>query len=258
MRNPEGTPIWYELLTNDAAASKAFYDTVLGWNVQPPRPGDPHEYRTIDTGKGFVGGMMQLTDGMRSNGAKPTWLMYIGVDDVDATTKKAAEAGAKVLMQPFDIPNVGRAAMFADPQGFPLYVMRGVPDGVSTAFDATGLGKCCWNELTTPAQEAAHAFYTKVFGWTYPDKMEMPGLGDYVFVVAAGTTIGATMTLPPGAPSGWVPYFRAADIDAAAEKVKSGGGTVLDGPMDVPGGDRVVVAGDPHGVRFGIVAKAKT
>src|SRR4051812_25141290 len=103
MPNPEGTPIWYELLTNDAAASKVFYEEVTGWSVHPPQPGDEKGYRMIDTGHGFVGGMMQLNEQMRANGAKPTWLFYIGVDDVDATTKKAEAAGAKILMQPFDL-----------------------------------------------------------------------------------------------------------------------------------------------------------
>jgi len=73
------------------------------------------------------------------------------------------------LMAPFDIPNVGRMAMLADPQGIPFYVMRGASDEVSTAWERTGMGKCNWNELATPDQTAANAFYAKVFGWKYPN-----------------------------------------------------------------------------------------
>lgn len=257
MPNPEGTPIWYELLTNDAAASKAFYEEVVGWKVHAPQPGDEKGYRMLDTGQGFVGGMMELNDQMRSNGAKPTWLFYIGVDDVDATTKKAEAAGAKVLMAPFDIPNVGRIAMLTDPQGIPFYVMRGASEETSTAYDRHGMGKCNWNELATPDQAAANAFYAKVFGWKYPDKMAMPGAGDYVFVAVGDTTIGATMTQSPGAPRGWQFYFRTPDIDVAAEKVKKAGGKVHAGPMEVPGGERVIVASDVHGVPFGVVGPGK-
>jgi uncharacterized protein len=253
MANPEGTPIWYELLTNDVAASTAFYEGVLGWKVQPPAPGDEKGYRTLDTGNGLVGGMMPLSEQMRSNGAKPTWLFYIGVDDVDATIEKAEAAGAKVLMKPFDIPNVGRIALIADPQGIPLYVMRGASDESSTAYERAGMGKVSWNELITPDQAGANAFYAKVFGWTYPDKMAMPGMGDYVFVAVGGSTIGATMMQPPDSPAGWRFYFRAPDIEVAAEKVNKAGGKVHAGPMEVPGGERIIVASDVHGVMFGVV-----
>lgn len=256
MANPEGTPIWYELLTTDPEASKAFYDAVLGWSVQPP-PAE-RDYRMIDTGHGFVGGVLKLSSEMQSRGATPTWLFYVGVDDVDATAKKVTAAGGTVTTQPFDIPNVGRLAMIQDPQGIPLYVMRGFSPHDSTAFERTGMGRCNWNELATPDQAAAHEFYAAVFGWKYPDKLEMPGLGHYVFVEAAGTTIGATMPQPPGAPRGWQFYFRVPDVDAALTKIPAAGGTVHAGPMDVPGGDRVIVASDPHGVRFGVAGPQKS
>src|SRR3546814_13427922 len=82
-------------------------------------------------------------------------------------------------------------ALVRDPQGNPFYVMRGASDENSTAFSRDGMGKCNWNELATTDQEGAHAFYAAVFGWTFPDRMPMGEMGDYVFVVAAGTPIGA-------------------------------------------------------------------
>lgn len=257
MRNREGTPIWYELLTNDSKASIAFYESVIGWKVPPSPPGAPHGYQMIDTDSAHVGGMMQLTDEMTKNGARPTWLFYVGVDDVDATAKKVEPAGGTLLMQPFDIPNAGRAAMIADPQGIPFYVMRGGMPGTSTSFERTGMGKCNWNELTTPDQASANAFYASLFGWTYPDKMPMGDAGDYVFVDVGESRIGATMKQADKQPKGWTFYFRVPDIDAAAEKVKAGGGRVHAGPMDVPGGDRVIVASDPEGVPFGLAAPGK-
>ena len=254
MRNPEGTPIWYELLTNDSQKSIAFYESVIGWKVPPATDGTPHGYQMIDTGSGHVGGLMRLTDEMRKNGAKPTWLFYIGVDDVDATAKKAEAAGGTLLMKPFDIPSAGRAAMVADPQGIPFYVMRGSTDAPSTAWERAGMGKCSWNELTTPDQAAANAFYAALVGWTYPDKMAMGPAGDYVFAAAKDTTIGGTMQQGEGQPKGWTFYFRVPDIDGAVERVKAGGGKVHAGPMDVPGGDKVFVASDPDGVVFGVAA----
>lgn len=255
MANPEGTPIWYELMTTDPEASKAFYDEVIGWTVQDKPAGDM-DYRMIDSGNNgeFVGGVFRLTEQMVAGGAKPTWLFYIGVNDVDASVEKIKAAGGGVMMPPWDVPDVGRMAMVTDPQGIPFYLMRGASEGSSTAFDRMGMGKCNWNELSTPDQAGANAFYATVFGWTYPDKLPMGPDGDYIFVQAGDQTIGATMNRPADSPpAAWRFYFRAPDIEAAAAKVTKNGGTVHAGPMEVPGGDRIIVASDPLGVMFGVV-----
>lgn len=257
MRNPHGAPIWYELLTNDPDTSKKFYDDVIGWNIAAASSAPGMDYRMIATSDGgLVGGMMPLTAEMRTNGARPTWLFYIGVDDVDETARLVAEKGGAIHMAPFDIPGAGRAAMVADPQGNPFYIMRGSSEETSTAWDRMGMGRCNWNELATTDQAAGNAFYADVLGWRYPDKMTMPGdMGDYMFIDAAGQTIGATMQAgaQPGQPKGWKFYFRAPDIEVAAEKVRKNGGIVHAGPMQVPGGDRIIVASDPEGVNFGVV-----
>lgn len=259
MPNPEGSPIWYELLTDDPAASKAFYDIVIGWTIEAEASNDM-DYRMIDSGSGggAVGGVMRLTEEMKAGGARPTWLFYIGVDDVDASAGKITAAGGKVLMPPFDIPGVGRIAMVTDPQGIPFYIMRGASDASSTAFDRMGMGKCNWNELISSDQAAGNAFYASVFGWTYPDKMPMGPMGDYVFINVGETVIGATMNGQEGSPLGWRFYFRAPDIEEAASKVTANGGAVLQGPHEVPGGDRIIVATDPHGVMFGVVGPGTT
>lgn len=258
MPNPHGTPIWYELLTADAAGSKAFYDHVLGWTIDEKSGQPGMDYRMIAVAPGdFVGGMMPLSGEMLSGGAKPGWLFYVGVDDVDATLARLRELGGSVHMGPIDMEGVGRMAMVADPQGIPFYVMRGASDEASTAFDPATPGKCAWNELNTSDQAAADAFYADLFGWRYPDAMPMGELGEYRFVEAGGRTIGATMNNPPDSPPpAWQFYFRTPDIEAAVERVTAGGGTVHYGPAEVPGGDRIIVASDPHGVLFGAVGPA--
>lgn len=254
MPNPEGTPIWYELQTSDPDAAKTFYDDVVGWTVDA-KPMGEMDYRMIDTGGGnFVGGVMRLTDDMKAGGARPGWMFYIGVNDVDASVGKVKAAGGGVIMPPWDIPDIGRMAIVRDPQGIPFYVMRGASEESSTAFDRAGMGKCNWNELTTDDQQGALKFYGEVFGWTYPDKMPMGEMGDYVFIDVAGTTIGAIMQRPKNSPpANWRFYFRSPDIEVAAEKVKRGGGTVHMGPMEVPGGDRIIVISDPEGAMVGVV-----
>ena len=253
MTNPHGTPIWYELITPDQDAAKTFYDAVIGWTIEG-KASNPMDYRMIDTGNGLVGGTMKLSDEMKAGGMQPGWLFYIGVDDVDATAEAIKAKGGQVHMGPFDLEGVGRMAFVADPQGIPFYIMRGASDDSSTAWDRMGMGKCNWNELSTPDQAGANAFYADVFGWTYPDKMAMGEMGDYWFVQAGDDVIGATMQhRSDGPPPAWRFYFRAPDIDAAKTTAEANGGTVHMGPMEVPGGDRIIVASDPQGTLFGVV-----
>lgn len=256
MPNPHGMPVWYELLSNDADASQKFYEAVIGWTIHPADMGGM-DYRMIDAGShDHVGGLMQLTPDMQGGGATPGWLFYIGVDDVDASVEKIVAHGGGVLMPAIDMAGVGRMAFVHDPRGVPFYVMRGASDEDSTAYDRTGMGKCNWNELVTPDQAAANAFYADVFGWTYPDRMTMPGdMGDYVFVHAAGQPIGATLQAN-GSPPRWQFYFRTPDIEGTARKIADAGGAVHHGPADVPGGDRIIIASDAHGLMFGAVGAA--
>lgn len=259
MTNPHGTPIWYELLSDHPHASKTFYEKVIGWTIHDAEPGGM-DYRMIDTnGGGFVGGLAALEPGKTPPGLKPGWKFYIGVDDVDATAAKITAAGGSVTIEPFDLPDVGRLALVADPQGITFYIMRGASDENSTAWSQDGMGKCNWNELATPDQAAANAFYAEVFGWTYPDKMPMGEMGDYVFVAVGDQIIGATMNAPAnGPPPNWQFYFRTPNIEETAAKVAASGGTVHMGPMDVPGGDRIIVASDPQGIMFGAVSPGES
>jgi predicted enzyme related to lactoylglutathione lyase len=170
MPNRHGSFVWYELLTADASAAKSFYDEVVGWDIEATAS-NPMNYRMIRTASGKAGGVMELTDNMREHGAKPTWLGYVGVDDVDVTVAKAVGLGAKVMMPAFDVPDVGRLALIADPQGIPIYVMRGASAEDSNAFSPEEHGHGAWNELSTTDLDAAKRFYTELFGWTLGDVM---------------------------------------------------------------------------------------
>ena len=253
MRNPHGSFIWYELLTSDPDAAGAFYGDVIGWTAASAGQ-EGMDYRIFSVGDTGVAGHMKLSDEACDSGARPGWIGYIGVDDVDAAVASVTAAGGSVHMPPMDIPGVGRMALVADPQRVPFYVMRGAPDEPSTAFSPKDVGRCSWNELATANDAAALDFYTAQFGWERGEAMPMGELGDYRFIHHGGDMIGAVMRKPPQQErSGWQFYFRVADIHGAAARVSAGGGTVHEGPMEVPGGDLVIVASDPQGARFGLV-----
>lgn len=256
MPSPHGTPIWYELGATDPDAAKRFYEGVAPWTVEA-RPAGEMDYRMITvTGADNVGGLARHAAGAAPPGLEPGWRIYFGVDDVDATAAAITAAGGSVHFGPFDLEGVGRMAFVADPQGNMFYVMRGATEGAtSTVFQRHGVGTARWNELITSDAVAGNAFYAEVFGWTYPERMTMPGdMGDYALIECSGQRLGATMKAQPGQPTGWNTYFGVADIDRAAEAFTAGGGTIAMGPMEVPGGERVFMGADAAGAPVGFAA----
>ena len=254
-RNPHGSHIWYELLTTDAEGAKAFYEAVVpGWRFGPPSP-EHKGYREINAPDGHAGGAMQLDADMLAGGAKPVWLGYVGVDDVDGAVTEIEARGGQVHLPAFDIPGVGRLAMVADPQGNPFYVMRGAIEEASTAF-STQEGHVNWNELSTADPAAARAFYGELFGWVSDDFMDMGEYGEYRFLDHDGTRIGAVCGVMPGGSGGWRYYVLVPSISASIEAVKAGGGKVVVGPHEVPGGDHIIIGHDPQGAEFALVGKA--
>jgi predicted enzyme related to lactoylglutathione lyase len=261
MTNPQGTPVWYELLTTDIDAAQSFYATVIGWNVAPSTTdvgGDgPPDYRIATAPDGdTIAGMMRLPAGAPM---PPRWLFYVGVDDVDATVDAIVAAGGAQHMSAVDMPGVGRMAMVADPHGTMFYVMKGEGEGSNAFYQGAHgdgprvTGHAVWNELTAPDQDAAMAFYEPLFGWRHESGMPMGPLGDYKFIQSGAQMIGATMPSMAGVDDGWRFYFEVDDADAAVTRITDGGGSVLQGPDEIPGGAFSVIAQDPQGVRFGVV-----
>jgi predicted enzyme related to lactoylglutathione lyase len=259
----QGSFIWYELVTADIAGAKRFYDAVVGWNIQD-RSDFPNDYRMIGRSDGkSAGGAMQITDEMKQHGARPIWLAYIGVDDVDAAVGAIERDGGKTFMPPFDVPDIGRVAMVADPQGVPFYVMKpippeGQPDAESDVFSVDQPQHIRWNELASADQDGAIAFFARQFGWTQEGAMPMGEMGDYKFIYVNGVRVGAVMRKPPQLPvSMWTFYIGVDDIDRAAKEITDGGGQILHGPMEIPGGEFSLNALDPQGASFGLVGPRK-
>ena len=258
-----GSFIWYELMSPDPEGSKAFYDSVVGWNIGEGVP-EYNGYRMIGRSDGgFAGGVLPLTDEMQQHGARPTWLGYLHAPDVDGSVAKIEQAGGKALMPAFDIPNVGRVAMVADPQGAPFYIMKptppaGDPNAKSDVFSVDQPQRIRWNELATSDPEAALDFYKREFGWGQEGEMDMGEMGKYRFIQANGVNIGAVMRKPPQLPVRlWTYYVGVDDIDRAAEAIKAGGGQLLNGPMEIPGGEFALNGRDPQGASFGLVGPRK-
>jgi predicted enzyme related to lactoylglutathione lyase len=258
---PRGDFIWYELLTADIAGAKRFYDAVVGWSIAD-KSDFPNDYRMIGRSDGkFAGGAMQITDDMKQHGARPTWLGYILVPDVDASVAAIAARGGQVHMPAFDIPGVGRVAMVTDPQGAPFYIMKplppeGDPNAKSDVFSVDGVQRVGWNELSTSDPAAARRFYGDQFGWTSDDFMPMGEQGEYRFLKQGDVTIGAVAGTMDGQQPHWRFYFRVPSIGRAKETIEAGGGRIAVGPMEVPTGESILIGFDPQGAEFALVGRA--
>ena len=256
MANPTGMPIWYELLTSDIDGAKRFYGDIVGWTTTAfPSPDGGMDYTILNVGETGVGGLAGLPDGAP---AGPGWFAYFHVADVDAKVAENEAAGGKTHMPATDLPGVGRIAMIADPQGIVFYLMAPDPsmgDQQSTSFAANLPGRCSWNELVTTDQKTALPYYSALLGWTSKEAMPMGEMGDYTFLDCGDVRIGAMMDrASPDQPLKWTFYFAIPNVDAAVDKVKAGGGNVIMGPMDVPGGQRIILVVDPQGASVGFVS----
>jgi predicted enzyme related to lactoylglutathione lyase len=245
-----GQFVWYELLTSDAHAAKKFYTEAIGWGTEEFK-GGPGPYTVwTRSGKGF-GGLMTLPDDAKKMGAPPHWLAYIGTPDVDATVADAKKRGAALLAGPMDIPSVGRFAVLRDPQGAVFAPFKPQPPpGSGGGMDKEAIS---WNELITSNQGQAFEFYSGLFGWKKTGEHDMGPMGKYLMYGQGERTYGGIMTKPPQIPvSHWMFYGHVSDVHGVAEKVKRLGGKIVNGPMEVPGGDLIAQFLDPQGAGFAI------
>ncbi len=253
--SPHGRFVWYEMLTVDKDASIDFYKEIVGWGTQDWEDGEmPYTMFTI--GDAPVAGIMDLPEEARAAGAPPHWLAYVSTPDTDATVEQVKELGGEEVMAPMSIPTVGRMAVMKDPQGamFACYTPETVPEGIDNPPEK---GDFSWHELMTTDWEAAFDFYSAVFRWEKKDALDMGEMGTYQMYGNSGVDapLGGMFNKPAEVPvSNWLLYTVVGSVDEAAEKAKALGGTVLNGPMDVPGpsGDRIVQCMDDQGAAFAL------
>lgn len=244
--------VWYELMTTDMDAAAAFYRDVVGWRPQSMDQPDMR-YTIMNAGDKMVTGVMPLPAEAREAGARPGWVGYIGVEDIDAATDGVRQAGGKVHREPADIPGIGRFSVVADPQGA-IFMLFQPSGGENEPPPPMTPGSVGWRELYAADGSKAFDFYAGQFGWTKADAMDMGPMGTYQLFAAGGDPIGGMMTKPAEMPfPAWLYYFAVADIDAATARITEKGGQILNGPMEVPGGAWIVQALDPQGAMFALV-----
>lgn len=254
MSDTQGNFVWYELMTSDVNAAVRFYKDIVGWGTQAFE-GGAEPYLMWTAGGTPIGGVLPLTDELKKTGAPPHWIAYVTADDVDALTKKAESLGARTCVPPRDIPTIGRFSVIADPHGAAIALFKPSGAGMHRPAEVPD-GHVSWHELVSGDLESAFRFYSQLFGWQKTDAINGP-MGVYQMYGKGGRTFGGMMTKPKDypAPPHWLYYVKVKDLDDALARVRNADGKVLNGPMEVPGGDRVAQCVDPQGAAFALHGK---
>jgi predicted enzyme related to lactoylglutathione lyase len=244
-----GAFVWYDLMTPNAAGAHEFYGKAVGWKTQPWK-GDP-AYVMFTAPSGPVAGSME------SRTATPHWLPYIGTASVEETAEAATRLGARLQTPPTDLPNGGRYAMLFDPQGAPFGIHEsGDGRSGSRASGAPRPGEFSWHELaTTVAPNIAFGFYAALFDWDEISDHDLGAMGRYLTFGRNGRELGGMFDKSAAGKPGsayWLGYVSVPDLEGAVERAKAARGSVLVGPMDVPGGDRIAQLMDPYGAFFAL------
>lgn len=238
-----GTPSWCDLSTSDVDGAARFYGGMFGWTAHDAGP-DAGGYRMFTLRDKYVAGL-----GPNMAPGPSHWTTYVTVADADATTATARSAGATVHVEPMDVLDVGRMAIFADPTGAAIAVWQPrLHHGAQLVNEPNTM---CWNELLTRDVDAAKTFYKKVFQW------EVRSGGEYNEWLLGGDSIGGMMTMPPmvpaEVPAHWGVYFAVESCDGAVARASELGGSVMVGPMDIEPG-RFATLSDPQGATFSVIA----
>jgi uncharacterized protein len=251
-----GQFVWHDIVTPDKDRSLAFFTSLFGWTTEGWDMGEGGVYTMLKQGDAppFAGVMPIDADARPAE--SPRWLSYISVESVDDFCARATDLGATVLLEPTDIPSVGRYAVLEDAQGARFSAFRDTSGSPGPDMPAERrAGDIAWYELVTTDPEAATNFYTRMFGWdaTVSDV----GTGPYTLLLRGKTPVAGILKNPPEMQSSdWFIYFAVDDIHQAAEQARALGGSVLFPPMEVPTVGKLTWATDPAGVMFALMQAA--
>jgi uncharacterized protein len=264
-----GVPCWIDTSQPDPKAAVAFYGGLFGWQFEDVMPPDADgEYFIGRIRGGDVAAVGSIPAGAPQ---MATWNTYIWVESADDTAAKVRDAGGQVLMEPFDVMDAGRMAVFADPEGAVFCAWQAKNHKGARIINEAG--SLNFNGLNTRDVEGAKAFYGSVFGWTTltldggAEMWTLPGYGDHLEQGDPGlrkrmaefggptgfedvvASINPIADDRPDVPAHWNVTFAVDDADATAAKAEELGGRVTVPPFDAPW-VRMAVIADPAGATF--------
>ena len=245
-----GTFCWADLGTTDVESARSFYTDLFGWESEDQETDSGVYVMFLQNGRPVVAIYEQGSDRLTA-GWSPTWVSYVSVDDADAVAARAAELGAEIVSDPFDVMDAGRMALAVDPTGATFAIWQ--PANHFGAGVVNDPGTMTWNELRTTDDKTAADFYSQLFGWNL-DPRPMGDGNNYTIVKVGERSNGGIVPMTQDdddASPQWTVYFTVEDIEAAAERVDRLGGNVLVTPFEAPNGKFSIVQ-DPQGAVFAL------
>src|SRR5262245_28980671 len=210
-----GTPSWVDLTTTDLDGAKRFYSELFGWSVDDA--GDPAE----TGGYGMFSDHGRLVAGVgHVMGGPPMsyWSTYFATDDVDALTERVKNASGTVIVEPMDVMDAGRMAVYSHPDAGMFGAWQaGNHKGAQLVNEPVSLA---WNALMTRNVDSAATFMRAAFGLS-TSTQEFGG-GPYTILMLGERGVAGINEMPPGvpdeAPAFWNVSFSVTDTDATVAK----------------------------------------
>ncbi|MFD3701871.1 VOC family protein [Nocardia sp. NPDC058658] len=238
---------------DDTTAARDFYSTLFSWEVQDgPAEAGGYLMATLDGRP--AAGIGPKPEGM---GDMPSvWTTYFAAESADEIAERVGTAGGQVFMPPFDVLDVGRMFIAADPAGGVFGVWEAKAHNGCGVFNQNGA--YYWNELHTPAYDQAHEFYNTVFGWQYKEIGDGVNLTYSTFALPGADNDGGGMmdASALNTPPYWLTWIQVDGTDKALAKATELGASVIMGPDDSPFG-RMGILQAPQGEVFGVIDPAE-
>jgi predicted enzyme related to lactoylglutathione lyase len=264
-----GVPCWIDTSQPKPEAAVDFYSGLFGWEFEDVMP--PGSEGKYFIGRLHGGDVAALGSIPEAPPPLAMWNTYVWVESADETASAVRDAGGGVPVEPFDVMDAGRMAVFTDPEGAVFCVWQAKQHRGARVVNEHG--SLNFNGLATRDIEAAKSFYGSVFGWTTlalgggAEMWTLPGYGDYLEqdnpdlrkqmaeadapqgfedVVASIDPIPDDQ---PDTPAHWSVTFAVDDADATAARAIELGGKVIVPPFDAPW-VRTTIISDPQGATF--------
>ncbi len=235
-----GKFVWFDLVTSDVEAAASFYSQVLGWQLE--RVWGISDYISLTANGRRIGGITPA-----ENPGEVGWIGSLSVENVDKAAEWVEQNGGRVLQAPVDLPNRGRVAVLADPQGAVFAALRSQSGDPP---DATARpGDWAWVELWTTDLEGAHGFYRRLVGYQYA---AVHGGSYHIFGRQDVPRAGVVEIPWKGVEPNWLPYVLVRNLAVILRRVKAGGGNVLQEPRDDFGDGNMALIVDPTGGVLGV------